>query len=93
MKSKGESKYVKLRDWDAVMAASGVLLSYAVTALLMSWPMAWLVNHTFAPGAIREVFGGHRLSYWQCVLVFAIWHCAKVRVTFPFTVHGKLQQC
>jgi hypothetical protein len=88
-KMKEESKSVKLRGWDAVLATGGVLFSYAATALLMSWPIAWLINHAFAPGIVRAVFGGDRLSYWQCVTVFAIWYCARVKVRFPFTVHGK----
>ena len=86
---KEESKSVKLRGWDAVMATGGVLFSYAATALLMSWPIAWLINHAFESSAIRSVFGGDRLSYRQCVMVFAIWYCAGVKVRFPFTVHRK----
>ena len=50
-----ESKSVTLRGWDAVIAVAGVLLSLAGTALLMSFPIAWLVNHLFAPGPIRAV--------------------------------------
>jgi len=86
---KEESKSVKLRGWDAVVAFGGVLLSYAGTAMLISWPTAWLINHAFAPGALRAVFGSDRLGYWQCVMVFAVLHCARVKVSFPFTVQGK----
>ena len=84
-----ENKSVRLRGWDAVMVFAGVLFSYAGTALLMSWPLAWLINHAIAPDMIRAVFGGDRLGYWQCVMIFAIWHCLRAKVGFPFTVRGK----
>jgi len=66
---KEESNFLKLRGRDAVMALAVVPFSYAGTALLMSWPLAWLINHAFAPGTIRAVFGGDKLGYWQCVSV------------------------
>lgn len=87
---KVESKSVSLRGWDAVMAMAGALLSSAGTALLISLPISWLINHAFAPGAIRAVFGGDRLTYWQCVMGFAAWFCARVRFTFPNTIGGKI---
>jgi hypothetical protein len=87
---KVESKSVTLRGWDAAIAMAGVLLSSAGTALLMSFPIAWLVNHVFAAGAIRAVFGGDRFRYWQCVMVFAIWYCARRKFTFPNTLKGKI---
>lgn len=87
---KVESKSVTLRGWDAAIAMAGVLLSSAGTALLMSFPIAWLINHVFAAGAIRAVFGGDRLRYWQCVMVFAIWYCARMKFTFPNTLKGKI---
>lgn len=87
---KVDRKSVTMRGWDAVLGMAGVLLSWTGTALLMSFPIAWVVNHVFAPGAIRAVFGGDRLRYWQCVMVFAIWYCARVKFTFPDTLKGKI---
>lgn len=87
---KVESKSATLRGWDAAFAMAGVLLSSAGTALLMSLPIAWLINHAFAAGAIRAVFGGDRLRYWQCVMIFAIWYCARIKFTFPNTLKGKI---
>jgi len=87
---KVESKSATLRGRDAVIAMAGVLLSSAGTALLMSFPIAWLVNHVFAPEAIRAVFGGDRLTYWQCVMGFAVWFCARLKFTFPNTIGGKI---
>ena len=86
---KVESKSVTLRGWDAVMGMAGVALSWAGTALLMSFPITWLINHVFAAGAIHAVFGG-RLRYWQCVMAFAIWYCVRVKFTFPNTLKGKI---
>jgi len=87
---KVESKSETLRGWDGVTAMTGALLSSAGTALLISFPISWLINHVFAPGAIRAVFGGERLRYWQCVMVFAIWYCARIKFTFPNTLKGKI---
>lgn len=39
---------------------------------------------------IRAVFGGDRLRYWQCVMVFAIWYCARIKFKFPGTLTGKI---
>src|ERR1700693_1755836 len=41
---KVESKSPTLRGWEAVFAMAGVLLSSAGTALLMSFPIIWLIN-------------------------------------------------
>lgn len=87
---KAENQSVTLRGWDAVFAMAGVALSSAGTALLMSLPIAWLVNHLFAAGLIRAVFGGDRFRYWQCVMVFAIVYCARIKLTFPNTIKGKI---
>jgi hypothetical protein len=85
-----ESKSVTLRGWDAVMGMAGVLFSWVCTALLISLPIVWMVNHVFAAGAIRTVFGCDRIRYWQCVMVFAIWYCTRVKFTFPNTLKGKI---
>jgi hypothetical protein len=49
-----------------------------------------LINHAFSGGFIRVVFGGERLGYWQCVMVFAIWYCARIKFKFPGTLTGKI---
>jgi Na+/phosphate symporter len=87
---KVESKSETLRGWNGVMAVAGALLSSAGTALLISLPISWLINVVFAPGAIRAVFGGDRLKYWQCVMMFAIWYCARIKFRFPGTLTGKI---
>ena len=68
---------------------AGALLSSVGTALLMSFPIAWLIDHLFATATIRAVFGGDQLRCWQCVMVFAIWFCATVKFRVPNTVEGK----
>jgi len=74
-----ESKSVTLRGWDAVMGMAGVLFSWVCTALLISLPIVWMVNHVFAAGAIRTVFGCDRIRY-----------CTRVKFTFPNTLKGKI---
>ena len=87
---KVESKSDTLRGWDGAMAMAGALLSSVGTALLISCPISWLINHAFSRGFIRVVFGGERLGYWQCVMVFAIWYCARIKFKFPGTLTGKI---
>ncbi len=85
---KVESKSETLRGWDAARALAGALLSSAGTALLMAWPISWLINHLLSEGAIRAVCG--RFGYWQCVMVYAIWFCARIKFKFPATLTGKI---
>jgi hypothetical protein len=54
----------------------------ALTALVMSLPIAWLINHVFASGTIRAIFGADRVSYWHCVGMFAIWFAARLKIKF-----------
>lgn len=53
-----------------------------ITALVMSLPITWLVNHIFSSALIHAVFADDQLRYWQCVGLFAIWHCARARIKF-----------
>ena len=87
---KVESKSETLRGWDGVMAFAGALLSSAGTALLIAFPISWLINHVFSEGAIRAVCGGGRFGYWQCVMVYAIWYCAGIKFKFPSTLTGRI---
>ncbi len=43
-----------------------------LTALVISFPIAWLVNLIFSAQAIHEVFGVERLNYWRVVGMLAI---------------------
>ena len=69
-----------LRGWPAVPMILMLAGTNAVTALAMALPIAWLVNHVFAPSAIHAIFPSDQLGYWRCVGVFAIWFAAKGRI-------------
>lgn len=57
------------------LAATPVL-----TALVMSLPIAWLVNHVFAIDAIHAIFIGGHFGYWQAVGLFALWYSARTKI-------------
>ena len=66
----------------------GMFLLLAVTpvltALIMSLPIEWLVDHVFAAAAIHAIFGVERLGYWRVVGLFAIWFASRARIK----IHG-----
>jgi hypothetical protein len=51
-----------------------------VTALIISLPVAWLVNLIFATTAIRAIFGVEHLGYWRVVGLFAILFATNFKV-------------
>jgi hypothetical protein len=57
-----------------------VAVTQVVTALVMSLPITWLVNHVFAATAIQPMFASDRFGYWQCMGMYAIWLSAKARI-------------
>jgi hypothetical protein len=69
-----------LTGWPAVRMFLVLALTLALTSLVLSLPIAWLVNHVFATGAIHGIFGVERLGYWRIVGLFAIWHAARARI-------------
>jgi hydrogenase/urease accessory protein HupE len=74
--------YLNLSGWSAVGVLATIAITKALTALVMSLPIAWLVNRVFAAGAIHAIFGADRLSYWRCVGLFAISFAARVKIKF-----------
>lgn len=73
-----------LRGWSAVGSFLMIVLAKALTALVVSYPLVWLVNYEFAAGGtIRAIFGTNQISYWRCVGLFAIWQVARIRIKFP----------
>lgn len=69
-----------LRGWPAVSLFLMAVVTQVLTALVMSLPITWLVNHVFSANAIHAVFAYDRLGYWRCVGMFAIWFAAKGRI-------------
>lgn len=68
-----------LIGWAAVSVFLMAMATQMLTALVMSLPITWLVNHVFSANAIHALFANDRLGYWRCVGGFAIWFAAKGR--------------
>ena len=77
MKDEGKT----LTGWPAVRMFLMLAITPVTTALVLSLPIAWLINHVFATGAIHAIFGVERLGYWRVVGLFAI----------RFATRGKLE--
>jgi hypothetical protein len=60
-------------------------LTQVLTALALSLPVAWLVNHLFAANIIHAVFGVERLGYWRVAGLFALVFVAQFRIKFNFS--------
>lgn len=80
-----------LTGWSAVGALATIAVTKTLTALLMSFPLAWLASHVFGGGvALRALFGEDHLRYWRCVGLFAIWFTARIRIKFSGPAQIKL---
>lgn len=66
--------------WSAVVLLATVAVSKMLTAVVVSFPITWLVRHIFAAAPLRFVFGEGGLSYWRCVGLFVIWFTARVKI-------------
>ncbi len=51
-----------------------------VTALVVSLPVTWLINHIFSAALITAVFGVERIGVWRVVGLFAIVFAAKFKI-------------
>jgi hypothetical protein len=57
-------------------------LTQVLTALVLSLPVEWLVNHLFGANIIHAVFGVERLGYWRVVGLFALVFVARFKIKF-----------
>jgi len=71
---------ITLTGWPAVPVFLMAVVTQVLTALVMSLPITWLVNHVFSANAIHAIFANDRLGYWRCVGIFAICFAAKGRI-------------
>lgn len=79
----GKTDHSTLSGWSAVGALVMIVLTKALTALVLAYPLAWLATAVFGGGsasALRALFAEGHLSYWRCVGLFAIWHVARLRI-------------
>ena len=72
--------HLTLTGWPAVGVLATIAITKALTALVMSFPITWLVSHIFFGAPLRFVFGASGLTYWRCVGLFAIWSAARVKI-------------
>lgn len=68
--------------WTAMGLFAAVTLARALTALVMSIPITWLVSHIFAHATLVLAFGPDGLTYWRCVGLFAVWFAARMKIRF-----------
>lgn len=71
-----------LTGWSAVPAFLMLAITPVLTALVISLPIAWLVNQIFATTAIRAIFGVEHLGYWRVVGIFALIFATKFKIKF-----------
>lgn len=74
-----------LSRWPAVPLFLALATTPVLTALVISLPVSWLINHVFSVGAIRAIFGVEHLGYWRVVGLFALLFAAgfKLNVKGP----------
>lgn len=78
MKDEGKT----LTGWPAVRMFLMLAVTQSLTALVLSLPIAWLINHVVASGAINAIFGVEYLGYWKVVGLFAIRFAAQGKIEF-----------
>lgn len=71
-----------LVGWPAVPVFLMLAVTPVLTALVISLPVAWLVNHIFAAAAIHSIFGVEHLGYWRVVGLFAILFAIDFKIKF-----------
>ena len=71
-----------LAGWPAVPFFLMLAVTPVLTVLVLSLPIAWLVNHIFATNAILAIFGVEHLGYWRVVGLFAILFATKFKIKF-----------
>ena len=71
-----------LAGWPAVPVFLMLAVTPVLTALVLSLPVAWLVNYVFSAGAIHTIFGVERLGYWRVVGLFALLFVTQFKIKF-----------
>ena len=71
-----------LAGWPAVPVFLMLAVTPVLTALVISLPVAWLVNHIFAASAIHAIFGVERLGFWRVMGLLAILFATQFKIKF-----------
>jgi hypothetical protein len=69
-----------LAGWPAVPVFLMLAVTPVLTALVISLPVVWLINHIFAANAIHTIFGVEQLGYWRVVGLFAIVFATQFKI-------------
>jgi purine-cytosine permease-like protein len=71
---------LKLKGWSVVSTIMALTAPKVLTALVVSFPLEWLVDHILAASTIHAIFGADHVGYWRCVGLFAIRFATQVRI-------------
>lgn len=71
--------------WSAIPVLLTLAVTPVATALVVSFPIAWIINHEFSSSVLRLLFGVDHLGYWRVVGIFAIVFAAKFKIKFSGT--------
>lgn len=69
-----------LTGWPAVPVFLTAASTPVLTTLVISIPVAWLVNHIFSANIIHTFFGVEHLGYWRVVGLFAIVFATRFKI-------------
>lgn len=75
---------ITLTGWPAVRMSLMLAVTPVLTALILAFPIQWLVDEVFSTPAIHAVFGVERLNYWRVVGLLAIWFASRAWIK----IHG-----
>ena len=75
-----ENEGKTLTGWPAVGMFLMLAVTQVLTALILAFPIQWLVGEVFSTPAIHAVFGVERLNYWRIVGLFAIRFATRARI-------------
>ena len=74
-----------LTGWPAIPVILTLAVTPVVTALVVSLPVTWLINHIFSAALITAVFGVEKIGVWRVVGLFVIVFAANFRIKFSGT--------
>lgn len=69
-----------LAGWSAIPVFLTLAVTPVATALVVSLPMTWLINHEFSSSVLPLLFGVNHVGCWQVVGLFAIAFAAKFQI-------------
>lgn len=71
--------------WSAIPVFLTLAVTPVATALAVSFPIAWLMNHILSSSLLLYLFGVNHVGYWRVVGLFAIAFAARFQIKFSST--------